>query len=224
MRNFSSQYSSLKVAKNIIKKIEEDAPAKPGDIMRKIFLYMTMTFDGCISGPNGELDWFDPSKADKEMHDDIIGIVTSADSWMMGYPTGPGLIAYWKNVENEGRADKWEMEIATAVNKLRAIIISNKPEKSANGVELIVAKNDKELVDAVMKIKQSNGGDIYVPGGVRTAQNFSRLGLIDEYIVMLHSVAIGEGKHLFTNEKKLELMNVKPYKSGVVQMRYRPRS
>ena len=53
---------------------------------------MTMTFDGCISAPNGELDWFDPSKADKEMHDDIIGIVSSADSWMMGYPTGPGLI------------------------------------------------------------------------------------------------------------------------------------
>ncbi len=54
-------------------------------MMRKIFLYMTMTLDGCISGPNGELDWFDPSKADTEMHDDIVGIVSSADSWIMGY-------------------------------------------------------------------------------------------------------------------------------------------
>jgi dihydrofolate reductase len=183
---------------------------------------MTMTFDGFISGPNGELDWFDPAKADKEIHDDIIEIVSSADSWIMGYPTGPSMIAYWKNVESKGEADKWEIEIAGAVNKLHAIIISNKPERSVNGAELIVAKNDKGLVDVIMKIKKSNGGDIYVPGGVRTAQNFSRLGLIDEYIVMVHPIGIGEGKHLFTNRIKLELMSVKPYKSGVVQMRYLP--
>ena len=64
--------------------------------MGKIFLYMAMTFDGCLSGPNGELDWFDPSKTDKELHDDIVQIVSSAESWMMGYPTGPGLIASGK--------------------------------------------------------------------------------------------------------------------------------
>jgi dihydrofolate reductase len=192
--------------------------------MAKIFLYMTMTLDGCISGPDGELDWFDPSKADKEMHDDIVGIVNSAESWIMGYPTGPGMIAYWKNVESEGEADKWEMEIANAVNRLHTIIISNKPERVVNGAELIVARNDKELVGAVTKIKQLSGRDIYVPGGVRTAQNFSRLGVIDEYILMVHPIGIGEGKHLFTNKIRLELISVKPYKSGVVQLRYRPRS
>ena len=191
--------------------------------MAKIFLYMTMTLDGCLSGPNGELDWFDPSKTDKEMHNDIIGIVNSAESWIMGYPTGPAMMAYWKNVENEGEADKWRMEIANAVNKLHTIIISNKSEKPVNGAELIVAKNQKELVDAVMKIKQRNGRDIYIPGGIRTAQNFSKLGLIDEYIIMVHPIGIGEGKHLFTDRIKLELISVKPYKSGVVQMRYRPR-
>ncbi|MFI5420461.1 MAG: dihydrofolate reductase family protein [Nitrososphaerales archaeon] len=190
--------------------------------MGKIFLYMTMTLDGCLSGPNGELDWFDPSKADKELHGDIVQIVNCAESWMMGYPTGPGLTAFWKNVVNTRDDDKWELEIASAVNKLRAIIISNKPEKPVDGAELIVAKNDAELVDAVMKIKR-NAGDIYIPGGVRTAQNFSRLGLIDEYIIMVHPVGIGEGKHLFGKKIKLELMSVKPYKSGVVQMRYRPR-
>ena len=28
--------------------------------MRKIFLYMTMTFDGFVAGPNNDLDWFTP--------------------------------------------------------------------------------------------------------------------------------------------------------------------
>lgn len=191
--------------------------------MPKIFLYMTMTFDGCLSGPNGELDWFDPSKKDKELHDDIVGIVNSAESWLMGYPTGPGLSAYWKNVEMKGDADEWSMEIAKAVNKLHTIVISNKPEKPVDGAELVVAKSDKELVDRVTKIKERGERDIYVPGGVRTAQNFSRLGLIDEYILMVHPIGIGEGKHLFADRIKLELISTKPYKSGVVQMRYRPR-
>lgn len=181
---------------------------------------MAMTIDGCLSGPNGELDWFNPSKADKEMHDDIIDIVNSAKSWMMGYPTGPGMIAYWKNVEKEGKADKWEMEIANAVNKLHTIIISNKPEKPVNNAELIVAKNDKELVEVVTAMKNREKGDIYIPGGVRTAQNFARLGLIDEYILMVHPVGRGEGRHLFTDKIKLELVSVKSYKSGAVQMRY----
>lgn len=184
---------------------------------------MMMTINGCISGRNGELDWFDPSKADEELHDDIVRLVSSAESWMMGYPTGPGLVEYWRNVEEKGEADNWEMEIARAVNKLHPIIISNKSEEAVNGAEIIVARNDRELVGAVKKIKQRTKGDIYVPGGVRTAQNFSRLGLIDEYIILVHPVGIGEGRGLFTNRIDLELMGVKEYKSGVVQMRYRLR-
>lgn len=192
-------------------------------MVRKIFLYMTMTLDGCVSGPNGELDWFDPSRADKELHDDIIRIVTSADTWIMGYPTGLGMIAYWKSVETNLGAEKWQTEIAKAVNKLQAVIISNRPEEQADGAELFIARNDVELADTVMKVKQRTGRDIYVPGGVRTAQKFSKLGLIDEYILIVHPVGIGEGKHLFTNKVELDLKSVKPYESGVIQLRYQPR-
>jgi dihydrofolate reductase len=191
--------------------------------MGKAFLYMNMTLDGFLSGPKGELDWFDPSGMDKELHNDIVRLVSSAESWMMGYPTGPGLTGYWKNVEKKGGADNWQMEIARAVNKLHTIIISNKFEQPVEGAEVIVERNDAELVDAVMKIKQRGNGDIYIPGGVRTAQNLSRLRLIDEYVLLVHPVGIGEGRGLFSNMIDLELMNVKPYKSGVVRMDYRSR-
>lgn len=33
--------------------------------MRKIFLYMTMTFDGFLAEPNNELDWFTLGKTMK---------------------------------------------------------------------------------------------------------------------------------------------------------------
>ena len=75
----------------------------------------------------------------------------------------------------------------------------------------------------VEEIKQKRGGSIYVPGGVRTGQKFARLGLIDEYILMVHPVAIGEGKRLFTRTVHLKLVSTKAYGSGVIQVRYRPR-
>lgn len=193
--------------------------------MRKIILYMTMTFDGYLTGPNNELDWFTPGQ-DDEMNKDTIEILHSADTGLMGYPTGPGMIAYWKDVKEKKNSPKWMMDIAEAITGVHTIIVSNKHEElSINNTELLLAKNHEELVREVNKIKEGRtGGNIAIPGGVRTAQNFSRLGLVDEYILMVHPVAIGEGKRLFTGKTSLELVSAKTYKSGVIQVRYRPRS
>jgi dihydrofolate reductase len=74
----------------------------------------------------------------------------------------------------------------------------------------------------VKKLKESKGGNICILGGVRTAQNLSRLALIDEYILMVHPVAIAKGKPLFVSKMRLKFVSSKAYKSGAVQMRYRP--
>ncbi|MDA4130618.1 MAG: dihydrofolate reductase family protein [Thaumarchaeota archaeon] len=189
--------------------------------MRKIFLYMTMTFDGFVAGPNNDLDWFTPPKNDEELNKDIVDIVESADTAIIGFPTGPGLIDYWKKAEMDEKTQGWEMAIAKAVDKLHPIVISNIRKMVEPGIELVVAKDDSEFTRVVNEIRQRKGGDMYIPGGVRTGQKFVRLGLVDEYILMVHPVAIGEGKRLFTSRVKLELVNSKAYKSGVVQMRYR---
>jgi dihydrofolate reductase len=192
--------------------------------MRKIILYMTMTFDGFVAGPDNDLDWFTPPMDDPEPGGDVVGIVNSVDTWIMGYPTAPGMVAYWRDAEKNEKTEEWEMAIARAVNKLHPIAISNKEEKVGQGMELVVARDDDEFVKVVDEIKQRKGGDIYVPGGVRTGQKFARLGLVDEYIFMVHPVAIGEGKRLFTSKTRLELVSTKRYRSGVIQVRYTPRS
>jgi dihydrofolate reductase len=86
-----------------------------------------------------------------------------------------------------------------------------------------VVNSDDELVEAVKKIKRQPGKDLGVPGGIRTAQTFVRLGLIDEYVLMVHPVAIGKGQSVFTNRVNLELVSVKTYQSGVMRVHYRPR-
>jgi dihydrofolate reductase len=201
-----------------------DAMSTNGEnTMRKVFLYMTMTCDGFFSGPNGELDWMSQTP-DQELNDDIVALFQGFDSGFIGYPTASGMIPYWLNVAKNPSASEAERAIAQAVNTLHPLILSNKEEKLEwENSELLLVKSDQDLVEAVKKMKRQPGKNLGVPGGIRTAQTFVRLGLIDEYILMVQPVAIGNGKGVFTNRVNLELVSAKTYTSGVMRVCYRPR-
>ncbi len=190
--------------------------------MRTVFLNMTMTLDGFFCGPNGELDWMSQTP-DQELNDDIVAFFQGVDQGFIGYPTACGMLPYWLNVAQNPSASKEERAIAQAVNTLHPFILSNREEQLEwKNTELLVVKSDDDLVEAVKKIKQQPGKDLGVPGGIRTAQTFVRLGLIDEYVLMVHPVALGKGQSVFTSRVNLELGSVKTYQSGVMRVHYRP--
>ena len=115
--------------------------------------------------------------------------------------------------------------LAEALNKLRPFLISNREEPVPwQNAELLVAHNDEQLADAVRREKEKPGKDHGVPGGIRTAQTFVRLGLVDEYVLTLHPIALGSGKRVFPGKTGLELIDAKTYKSGVIRARYQPAS
>jgi dihydrofolate reductase len=191
---------------------------------RKVILTMTMTFDGFFAGPHGELDWM-VQAPDQELNDDIVAFFQRVDRGFIGYPTALGMIPYWLHVANTPSASKEERAIAEAVNALRPLIVSNKEERLEwENTELLVVKSDQDLVDAVKKLKEQPGEDLGVPGGIRTAQTFVRLGLIDEYVMTVHPVTIGKGQRVFTDRINLELISAKTYTSGVMRVCYRPSS
>jgi dihydrofolate reductase len=191
--------------------------------VRKVILNMTMSLDGFFAGPHGELDWMSQTP-DQELNDDIVAFFQESDSGFIGYPTASGMIPYWLNVAQNPAASQEERAIARAVNGLHAFILSNREETLEwKNTELLVVKNDQELVAAVTTIRQRPGKDLGIPGGVRTAQTFVRLGLIDEYVLMVQPVAIGDGQRVFTGRVNLELVSAKTYQSGVMRVRYQPR-
>ncbi len=191
--------------------------------MRKVFIYMNMSLDGFFCGPNGELDWM-LRTSDQELNDDTIAIISSADTGIIGYPTAIGMIPFWANAEKDSSASPNDRKLAAVINKQHGVILSNTEAKLdfANS-ELLVVKNDNDLVEAVKRLKLDPGKNIGVPGGVRTAQKFARLGLVDEFLFIVHPVAIGNGKGLFTTKIDLQLISTKSYASGVARLHYRPR-
>jgi dihydrofolate reductase len=190
--------------------------------MAKLVLTMTMTLDGFFSGPNGELDWM-AQAPDPEFSRDNVSSFDRFDRGFIGYPTASGMLPYWQNVAGDPQAPADERALAEALNRLHPILVSDREESVPwPNAELLVVHDDEQLADAVRREKEKPGKDLGVPGGIRTAQAFVRLGLVDEYVLTVHPVALGSGKRIFTGKTGLELIDAKTYRSGVTRARYQP--
>ena len=190
--------------------------------MAKLVLSMTMSLDGFFSGPGGELDWMTQAP-DPEFSRDNVSFFDRFDRGFIGYPTASGMIPYWLNVAGNPQAPADDRALAEAVTRLHAILVSDREEPVPwENAELLVVHDDEQLADAVRREKEKPGKDLGVPGGIRTAQTFVRLGLVDEYVLTVHPVALGSGRRVFTGRAGLTLIDAKTYRSGVIRARYEP--
>ena len=190
--------------------------------MGKLVLSMTMSLDGFFAGPGGELDWMTQAP-DPEFSRDNVSFFDRFDRRFIGYPAGAGMVPYWLHVAGNPQAPAGERALAEAVNRLRPFLVSDRDEPVPwQNAELLFVHHDEQLADAVRKEKEKPGKDLGVPGGIRTAQTFIRLGLVDEYVLTVHPVALGSGKRIFTGKTGLELIAAKTYRSGVIRARYQP--
>lgn len=190
--------------------------------MAKLVLTMTMSLDGFFAGPHGELDWMTQA-ADPDFSRDNVAFFDRFDRGFIGYPTASGMLPYWLNVAGNPQAPPGDRALAATLNKLHGILISDRQEPVPwPNAELLVVHDDEQLADAVRKEKAKPGKDLGVPGGIRTAQTLARLGLVDEYVLTVHPVALGDGKRVFADTTSLQLTGAKTYRSGVIRASYRP--
>jgi dihydrofolate reductase len=76
--------------------------------------------------------------------------------------------------------------------------------------------------DAVAHLKNGGDGDLVVYGSLGVIAALQKLGAVDEYHLLIHPTAIGEGKPLFAAPTRLQLHAVETFPTGVALMRYTP--
>jgi dihydrofolate reductase len=190
--------------------------------MAKLVVTMTMSIDGFFAGPGGELDWITQAP-DPEFSRDNVASFERFDRGFIGYPTASGMLPFWHSVAGDQQAPDEVRTLARALNRLRPVLISSRPEAVPwPNAELLVVRGDEELVSAVRKEKEKPGKDLGVPGGIRTVRTLTRLGLVDEYVFTVHPVTLGSGQRVFTGKTSMELVGAKTYPSGLVRAAYRP--
>ena len=199
---------------------------------------MSMSLDGFVGGPNGEIDWIFKSMDDTaaawtvdaigKVGIHIMGSRTYQDmlSWWpySNEPFAPPMNAIPKAVFTKtGSAEKKE-ELTTMALK-NASALGDRKLKDQEAIEKnleswkdpYVASGD--LKEEIMRMKQRPGKDILAHGGAGFAQSLADTGLIDEYKLLIHPVALGKGLPLFSSipgPMDLKLIEATPFKGGAV--------
>ena len=101
---------------------------------------------------------------------------------------------------------------------MKCYVCTSKKLKDNENVEI-----SSDAVSLVKDLKSKDGKDIWLVGGGGLNGSLLSEGLVDEIILTIIPVVIGEGIGLFdkvSNDVKLKLTNSKEFKSGMVQLKY----
>ncbi len=175
--------------------------------MRKVKYGVGMSLDGYIARADGSVDWLErvTSKAKGEdfgMKD----FFKSIDTVLMGRKT-------------------YEMALKLGMSKsgypkMKNYVFSGAlPAGERDGVEF-VSQSPKQLISA---LKRRAGKDIWLCGGGELARAALSENVLDQIILGVAPVLIGEGRPTFPSqfaETELRLVECRQYKGGVVGLTY----
>lgn len=182
---------------------------------------MTVTADGFVCGPNGELDWFMRTR-DNSVKDWIEKSLWESGVHIMGRRTFEVMAPHWVTSSDP---------LAEPMNRLPKVVFSKSgfaPKTSyGDGTEAISpyastwtnAVVATDLVADITRLKQQEGKPILAHGGAGFAQELVKHGLVDEFRFSIHPVVIGKGLSMFATMPHLidlELVSSTPFPSGAI--------
>lgn len=175
--------------------------------MRKLKLAMYVALDGVVENPA----WTGPFW-NEELSDLQEEYLYSSDALVLGRVTYEGFAASWPGME-ESTGD-----FGKKMNSMPKYVASRTLKEAEWNASVIQG----DLGDAVRALKAEDGGDLLIYGSGTLADELTRLGLIDEYRLMLYPVLVGTGKRLFADvtEATLHLADVQTTGTGVVVLTY----
>lgn len=212
--------------------------------MRKLILKMSVSVDGFVSGPNGEIDWIFRTSAPDSL-ESLVNLLRQAGAHAMGSRTYYDMAAFWPYSASP---------LAQSMNELPKYVFARHGIKDGTQVDettraLADARRDQvgqkavvpteavlqswakptvlsgDLAKEISRLKEQPGNFILAHGGARFAQSLIATGLIDEYRLVVHPVALGRGLPLFSGLHQpvnLRLVSTNVYSSGVIGTVYHP--
>lgn len=208
---------------------------------RKLVLKMSISLDGFVAGPNGELDWiFRSSSADSR--EQLVNTLREAGVHIMGSRSYYDMAAFWPFSDTPFTApmndipkivfSRTGIKDGTQVDRTsdaEAGLTKGRPSVTPTAAVLkswaepTVARGD--LAEEVLRLKEQAGNFILAHGGARFAQSLVASGLIDEYRLAIHPVLLGQGQRLFSGPYSpgdLRLISAASYSGGIVAVVYHP--
>ncbi len=182
--------------------------------MGRLIYLMNTSLDGYVEGPDGRFDWSVPDEEIHSFHNDQ---ARSMAAFLYGrrlYET----MKVWEDFGNDPSLPDYVKEYARIWRQKPKIVFSTSLAQVAKGHRLVRGDPAAELA----RLRHEEDGDLGV-GGPGLASAFARLGLIDEYRLVLSPVLLGGGKAYapaLDPPIRLKLLETRTFASGAVYLRY----
>ncbi len=174
---------------------------------RKVIVHIATSADGYVARPDGDLEWLTSRPAPEGFYG-MNAFMQSIDTKVLGRKT------YEVSLRLGAKFD----------SKSRNIVFSRRarPAGAPSGVEF-VSDAPGALVS---RLQAEPGKDIWVMGGGEVIASFLDEQAIDEFVISVVPVFIGEGIPLIARRHRqvaLELLSTERFEDGLVQNRYQVR-
>lgn len=174
--------------------------------MRKLFLFIATSLDGYIAKPNDDLSFL--KLVEKEGEDyGYTKFTDTIDTIILGRKT-------YDYVLKEIGSSHYD-------NGVGNVYVITRTKRPGAGKTTFYTG---DLIELVQRLKAENGKNIYCDGGAEIINELLKNDLIDELIISVISILLGNGTRLFKNnrpEQELEFVNVKSFQTGLVQLHYK---
>ncbi len=201
---------------------------------RELILGMSVSIDGFVASPNGEIDWMFRSRGE------------ASTQWLVDQFWQVGLIAMG-NRSYQAMADYWPTSpnpFAAPMNEIPKVVFSRSgaitpPSLEATRAALKDGSVDPavleswlhpmvtgtDLVADIRRLKEEGGKPINALGGAAFASSLIAANLVDVFRLAVHPVALGRGIPIFAgleNPLHLKLEDLQQFDTGAVIKTYRP--
>jgi dihydrofolate reductase len=184
--------------------------------MGKIVLFMSVSLDGLIAGPDGDLGWH---RVDEELHEHFNEVLRGMSAFVSGRVTHELMADFWPMADGDPENAGPMADFAGIWRDMPKIVYSRTADFDDWNTTVV-----REVVpDEVRELKSRYSGDLAL-GGADLAAEFLRHDLIDEYRIYVHPVIVGRGKPLFASpapHHDLSLVETRTFGNDVTLLRYR---
>lgn len=174
--------------------------------MRKLIIYIATSLDGYIAKPNDDLSFL--KLVEKEGEDyGYKEFTKTIDTIILGRRTYDWVVK--------------EMGASHYDNGDRNVYVITRNTREPVGKTQFYTE---DLTKLVQQLKAKNGKNIYCDGGSEIINELLKNDLIDEFIISVIPILLGNGTKLFKDgrpEQTLEFVSTKTFDTGLVQLHYK---
>jgi len=197
--------------------------------MRELILSMSMSLDGFVSGPAGEVEWI--FSDDEQAKAWKLQTVRNASLHIMGSRTFRDMAAFWPTST---------MAFAAPMNQIPKVVFSRRGPAALDGLGQVHGTRPLQpgadswaqpyiasggIVDEVHRLKATQGKPIIAHGGATFARSLIVHNLVDVYALLVHPIALGKGRPIFADlpaARPLKRVGSKAFPGGAMALVYRP--